>query len=140
VNLYLDTSSLLKLYLLESGTPEIQGLRDRATVVATSLVAYPETRAGLARALRSQRLTPETYGQIFAALEADWVSYLTREVTDDLVHVAGDLAAKHFLRGFDAIHLASAVTLQQGLGEPVAFSSADARLIEAATAEGLALP
>ncbi len=140
MNLYFDTSSLLKLYLLEDGTPQIQGLRNRATVVATSLVAYPEARAGLARALRSQRLTADTYRQVLDAFEADWPVYLTREVTDDLVHLAGKVAAKHYLRGFDAIHLTSAMTLQRELGEAVAFSASDDRLMSAAAAEGLALP
>jgi hypothetical protein len=109
-------------------------------VVATSLVAYPETRAGLARALRSGRLTPETYSQILTAFEADWGSYLTREVTDDLVRLAGDFAERHYLRGFDAIHLASAVTLQRELGEAVTFSASGDRLMSAAASEGLALP
>ncbi len=137
MNLYLDTSSLLKLYLLENGTPETQTLRDQAAVVATSLVAYPEARAGLARALRSSRLAPETYREVLASLDADWASYLTREVTDDLVHLAGDLAETHHLRAFDAVHLASALTLQRELTEPVTFSAWDDRLMSAAASEGL---
>ncbi len=138
VNLYLDTSSLLKLYLLEIGTPETQALRDRADSVATSLVAYPEARSGLARALRSGRITPEDYLTLVAAFEADWVMYLVQDVTDTLARLAGDLAEKHHLRGYDAVHLASAITLQRELGEPVTFSAWDERLVSAAASEGLA--
>ena len=138
MNLYLDTSSLLKLYLLETGTPETQALRDRADSVATSLVAYPEARSGLARALRSRRVTPEAYETVLGAFEADWPMYLVQDVSDTLVRLAGDLSEKYLLRGFDAVHLASAVTLQRELGEPVTFSAWDDRLMSAAGAEGLA--
>jgi predicted nucleic acid-binding protein len=137
VNLYLDTSSLLKLYLLEIGTPETQALRDRADSVATSLVAYPEARSGLARALRSGRITSADYQTVLLAFEADWPMYLVQDVTNSLVRLAGDLTEKHLLRGYDAVHLASAVTLQRELSEPVTFSAWDERLMAAAAAEGL---
>ena len=42
--LYLDTSSLVKLYLEEDGRQAVRSLVDLATVVATSVIAYPEAR------------------------------------------------------------------------------------------------
>ncbi len=45
---------------------------------------------------------------------------------------------RHVLRGFDAVHLAAAVTLRDAVGDDgVAFSSFDAELNRAAVAEGL---
>lgn len=43
--LYLGTSSLLKLYVEERGTEEVQSRVDSADVVATSVIAYPEAHA-----------------------------------------------------------------------------------------------
>jgi hypothetical protein len=40
--LYLDTSSLVKLYVEGSGSAEVRRLVEQAEIVATSVVAYPE--------------------------------------------------------------------------------------------------
>jgi hypothetical protein len=42
------------------------------------------------------------------------------------------------LRGFDAIHVASALELKKRLNEPMTFAAADRPLLRAAQAEGLA--
>ena len=53
---------------------------------------------------------------------------------------ARGLLLRHRLRAGDAIQLASALLLQTRLGEPLdAFVAFDDRLLEAATAEGLAV-
>ena len=39
--LYLDTSSLIKLYVEESGSSDIESLVGQASLVCTSVVAYP---------------------------------------------------------------------------------------------------
>ncbi len=137
MNLYLDTSSLFKLYVEELGSRAIEALASRAETVHTSRVAYAEFRGSIARARRDRRVLDIAYSEALADFENSWLTYSIKEVTEPLVHLAGDLAAKHFLRGFDAIHLASAVTLQQELGEPITFSASDDRLMEAARAEGL---
>lgn len=138
--LYLDTSSLIKIYLREPGWEAVNVLVLQARLVATSLVAYAEGRATLARSRRGGRLTGAQFRTAADAFDADWGGYSVTEVTAPLVRFAGDLAEKHVLRGFDAIHLASAVIMQRDLGEVVTFSAADNRLMSAATAEGLLQP
>jgi hypothetical protein len=51
--------------------------------------------------------------------------------------LSGDLAEKHALRGFDSIHLASALTLQRELSSPVMFSCFDDNLQKASEHEGM---
>ena len=51
--------------------------------------------------------------------------------------MARDLIQRHPLRGFAAVHLASALNLKRDLGEPITFAAADERLLQAAAAEGL---
>jgi predicted nucleic acid-binding protein len=54
-----------------------------------------------------------------------------------VVRAAGILAENHALRGADAIHLASAVTLSKQLGESTMFLCFDGRLATAAGKEDL---
>lgn len=54
--LYLDTSSLVKVYIAEAGSDEVQALVASAAVVTTSRIAYPEMRAALARRRRERTL------------------------------------------------------------------------------------
>jgi predicted nucleic acid-binding protein len=137
MNLYLDTSSLFKLYVEEPGSHAIEALASRAETVHTSRVAYAEFRGSIARARRDHRVPDVAYSEALGDFENSWLTYSVHEVTEALVRRAGELAAKHYLRGFDAIHLASAITLQEELGEPVTFSASDDRLMSAAAAEGL---
>jgi predicted nucleic acid-binding protein len=131
--LYLDTSSLVKLYVVEPGSPEIQRTVERAELVSTSVVAYAEACAALARRRREKSLTPAGHRRARAAFEADWPRLLTLEVAEPLARRAGDLAERHRLRGFDALHLASYLTVtEEFAGEEVLFSAADHALERAA--------
>ena len=56
---------------------------------------------------------------------------------DEILVAARDLIRRHPLRGFDAIHLASALSLRAALGEEITFAAADERLLRAARAEHL---
>ena len=55
------------------------------------------------------------------------------------VFVRGTLWIGHALRGFDAIHLASALGLQAAANASVTFVAADHRLLRAAAQERLAI-
>ena len=50
--------------------------------------------------------------------------------------LAGQLAMTHALRGFDAVHLAAALTVHS-VAPTLTFTSCDQRLNQAATQEGL---
>ena len=133
VILYLDTSSLVKLYVEEIGSADVRDLVAQATVVVTSVVAYPETRAALARLRRSGDLTPAQSSAAKRAFEAQWPAFLTVEVTAPVSREAGALAERYALRGFDALHLASFAEIARRAGPTEArFSSFDDRLNKAA--------
>ena len=69
--------------------------------------------------------------------EQDWRSYTIVAVTERVVHSAGDLVTRHFLRAYDALHLASALMLQRELRQPVTFLAFDTALVSAAKREKL---
>lgn len=138
--LYLDTSSLVKLYVPEAGSDSVERLVETTEVVATSRLAYVEARAAFARKRRERGMTPVDYRTVIQDFDRDWESYFTVDVSEALVRMAGQLAEKHALRGYDAIHLASAVTIRQHGDQRVTFSCFDTRLRHAARREGLSIP
>ena len=124
--LYLDTSSLVKLYVDEVGSGDVQRLVELAEIVTTSAVAYPEARAAFARRRRERSLTPAAFRRAKGAFEVDWPRVLSLDVSGPLARSAGDLAERHRLRGFDALHLASYLAIVREFPDAdVRFSSAD---------------
>jgi predicted nucleic acid-binding protein len=127
--LYVDTSSLVKLYVTEAGSETVRQLVGDANVVATSVVAYAEARAALARLRREGLLTASKLTSAKRQFEEQWPTYLTLEATDSLCRSAGELAEKYGLRGFDSIHLASFAEVSRRAGiDDTRFSSFDNRL------------
>lgn len=140
MTLYLDTSSLVKLYVQEEGSEAVQALASQTAVITTSWLAYTEARAAFASKYREGVLTDDEYQPVVAAFEQDWPKYLRLEVSYPILLEAGQLAERLGLRASDAIHLASAIYIA-GLPPSWAnltLSSADEQLLAAAQAEGLA--
>ena len=137
---YLDTSALVKLYVDEPSSAVVRAVVERASHVLTSRVAYPEARAAVARRRAEGAISRADLRRIVAALDADLSTLVVVELTADIAHLAGDIAERHGLRGFDAIHVASAQAGGRLLGTPPAFMTFDAHQAAAAMREGLADP
>jgi len=79
--------------------------------VASSILAYPEGRAALAAARRAGRLSVSAYGKVLEDFEATQAELVLIGIDEALARQAGDLAEEFKLRGYDAVHLASALAL-----------------------------
>lgn len=123
--LYLDTSALVKLYDLEEGRDLVEQAVDEAAVLTTSSVAYAEARAALARKWREEVFSDEELREVVAALDGDWQIFETFAVTENVARLAGDLAEGHSLRGFDAIHLATALLIRAATVEEAGEEAED---------------
>ena len=132
--LYLDTSALVK----EGGGLVRQAVAT-SDLTATSLMSYVETRSALARKGRSREISRATLTRCRGEFDRDWVRLHRLPVDEALVRKAGELAEKHALRALDALHLATADSLQAALGVAVTFACFDGALNGAAEARGLAL-
>ena len=99
-----------------SGPTKVGRLVDEATVVATSQIAYPETRAALARRRREGALTAGAFATAKRTFDADWAKYFVVGVTPSLCREAGELAERLRLRGDDSVHLASFAEVVRGAG------------------------
>lgn len=133
MTLYLDTSSLVRLYVAEAGSEDVQAHVGRATVVATSMIAYAETRTALARRRRERALRPAAFSAAKRKFEEDWSKYVAVQVTEAVCRDAGNLAERYALRGYDSVHLASFLEIAREAGATdTEFSSFDDRLNRAA--------
>lgn len=108
---YFDTSAIIPLIVDEPASPDCERVWNEATRVVGVRLLYAEARAALARAERMGRVDRRQLGRAIAELDAllDAVDFV--EVTDHLVRVAGRLAQDHALRGYDAVHLAAALSV-----------------------------
>jgi len=135
---YFDTSALIKRFVEEPGSKRVGAVLDGEPFLATSKVAYAEVHAGLARKLREKALsTAAAYRRTSRVFDTDWRAYVRVDLADPLLLIVRDLVQRHPLRGFDAIHLASAMHLQEQLGEEIQVVASDDRLLMAAGEEGL---
>ncbi len=132
MTIYLDSSSLVKVYVQEPGTEVVRGLLLEAAAAVTSVIAYAEVRAALARLRRERGLTPRAFAEAKRVFEQDWPMFVAIDVSPLVYRLAGLLAERHRLRGFDALHLASFQQVLERADDDVQFSSADDRLTRAA--------
>lgn len=132
---YFDASAFLKLIIDEPGRPEVLELWQRAHRRISSLLLYAEARAGLARAHRMQRIGDRRLIAAVDDVEAYCEEADLLEVTEELSRYAGELAERHGLRAYDAVHLASVDAVADG---ETLLVAADGALVRAAQAHGIA--
>lgn len=131
---YFDASALVKLVVEEPGSDVAGQLWDACDAAFSSRLAYAEVRAALSAARRSKSLSPRQAKQAEADWEEFWASTRPVELTRAVEREAGELASSHALRGADAVHLASALTLSP---EHVVVAVWDKRLHTGARSIGL---
>jgi len=139
VILYLDPSAWIKYWIEEEGSPEVRdALADPAfEAVACSRLGRVEMVATFARAWkRRKRMTrarAESCRKDFASV---WQRTVEVDFSPEVQANAEALASKHALRGYDAVHLASALRLNSG-SESVLVLTFDQEMRDACKAEGL---
>jgi len=134
---YLDTSALVKRFVLEAGSTEVQNLLTGGEPVACATIGYAELYSGLTRRQREGALSPLEYRRLCRRFEVDWMSVVKVELGAEILTAARGLIQRHGLRAFDGIHLASALGLKSATGEPVTFVASDRHLLRAAADERL---
>ena len=135
--LYLDTSALLKKYFQEIGSDEIISLWKEATAIVTPSVAYAEALASIHRKKREVEFNNDRFETILHLFRRDWNSLIRVEVTDELKGWIDKVVSRYPLRGFDVIHLASALIVHDRLPEKFLFACYDNKLLQAAQSAGL---
>lgn len=106
---YFDTSALIKTLLEEDGSQLADELWSRSSARIASRLVYPEARAALAAAQRGGRIDERTQRSTVSDLRSACEAMLLIGVDWSLARQAGQLAEQHELRGYDAVHLATAL-------------------------------
>jgi predicted nucleic acid-binding protein len=132
---YLDTSALVKRYVAEPGSRSVREVVRKRTV-AVSRIAYAELAAAVARAQREGVIDVAARDRIFVRLDTDFASFTVVEVRPAVVRRVPELVMETQLRGYDAVHLASALAIRER-GSSVDFWSADRDLVAASITQGL---
>jgi uncharacterized protein len=125
----------VKRYFLEQQSNELLSRWVQAGLIVTSSVAYAETVASFFRKKRESALEEEVIQQVVDAFNLDWTSFFRVEVSDELSEIVLRVVESYPLRGFDALHLASAVLTRRSLTEDFVFACFDQRLAQAAREE-----
>ena len=100
--------------IVEAGSELVSELWDAPLEAASSILCYPEGRAALAAAGRGGCLSNGDYVRACEEFESLQGELLLVGIDRPLAREAGELAERHGLRGYDAVHLASALALGAG--------------------------
>ncbi len=125
----------MKLVVLEQGSDLAAELWATGPRAVSSLLSYPEGRAALALARRSERLTADAHARALKDFEDVQRELVIVGVDQALAHHAGELAEELGLRGYDAVHLASALALDT---DAITLVTWDRDLSRAAALQGCA--
>ena len=135
--LFCDTSALIKLYIVESGSAELKARVLESDAVAVCRIAWAEAHAALSRRAREVPEDTLLIEQAKAALAADWPHFVVLEIDQRLVELAGEYADTFALRGYDSIQLAAAFEAGRISQTPMFFACYDTRLNKAAKLLGM---
>jgi predicted nucleic acid-binding protein len=144
---YLEPSALVKYYVTEPGSTWVRQVVDEeANVLVSAEITIAEVAAALGVIARMGRISRRQRDAFWGRFTRDLLRrYEFLPTRRTIITRAAALCLKHPLRGFDAIHLASGLQLQDTLAQQEAgdnvlsstYVTSDDRLLTAAQAEGL---
>jgi predicted nucleic acid-binding protein len=134
---YLDASALVKRYVAETGSAAVGKLIDQAEALGTSVISRAEVSAAFAKAVRLKFVTRDAAASAMKQFAADWPHFIRLQLTENLVARAASLAWEQGLRGYDAVHLATALVWHETVGQAVYVATFDRQLWQGAQATGL---
>jgi predicted nucleic acid-binding protein len=126
--LYLDTSALVKRYVMEPGSKEVIDLIEQADTVGSILLTRVEMASALTKAMRLNWVEPKDVDNAWQDFLSHWQSFTRLSVTPALIERASRLAWDNGLRGYDATHFAAALIWQETLETPVMLVTYDREL------------
>lgn len=131
-----DTSILLKRYVDDQDSAAAIALTQGYELV-TSAFTEVELRSALHAARRRRVLTTRQVHAVLQRIaeERDW--WLLVTVSANVLRRAEEIVEAQPLRAADAVHCASALVLQEALGNPLYFATADREQGRCALALGL---
>ncbi|MGH9788924.1 MAG: type II toxin-antitoxin system VapC family toxin [Candidatus Acidiferrales bacterium] len=147
--LYFDASALVKRYLRESGSDEVDNLFKRDEQLFTSVLSFAEVHAAFGRKLHNREINRAVFERARSGFLDDYMFALYSLNLDvGTMAAVPSLTERHPIRGADAVQLSSALWLRDmtwlspefAAGDrTVKFVTADERLAEFAVQSELSV-
>ncbi len=128
---YIDSSALVKRYVMEDRSVEVQKIIVEAEALGTCVISRTEVTAALSKAVRTKVITRPAAAEALSSFVADWDSMIRIQLSESLCSRAARIAWDLSLRGYDAVHLATALFWSEELDEDVTVATFDRELWKA---------
>jgi predicted nucleic acid-binding protein len=120
MKVFLDTSSLFKLYHYESGTDELDSFFESTKIdqIYLSEIAKIEFNSAIWKKVRQKLLSSENAEILISCFTDDYSKFVFIDLSNELANVAKDLVVKYGnkgLRTLDSIQLASAISVKSDI-------------------------
>lgn len=141
MKIFLDTSSLFKLYHVEIGSEDIVEIVKNNSIqeIYLSEITKIEFNSTVCRKVRNKEIDDDKAKVLISTFSEDYGKYIFIETNTEIINMARDLVEKYLkegLRTLDSIHLASGVKLKDEID---VFKSSDILLNKTFELEGLAI-
>jgi predicted nucleic acid-binding protein len=137
MNLFADTSALIKKYIKEAGSEKVVDYFDSFLYVGTAALTQAEMASAMAKAARLGWVDEAEISLAWQVFQTHWPGYIRLPVTSAVIAQATALSWRRGLRASDAVHLACALNWKGITGDEVVFACFDKALLRAARQEGL---
>lgn len=134
MNLFFDTSALIKKYIEETGSDIVDDLLDKAESVYVSSITEIEVFSTFKRLLVEKAITENDYKILKADFKFDFQFFTAVRFDDFITEKAKAVIEKYQLKSLDSIQLSSALFLKDEIDY---FIGCDEKLIKAGRREGL---
>ena len=128
---YFDTSVLVKNYIQETGSARVRELLETYEFVSSAMAPI-ELHSAVRRRHRQGELSRQNYASILSRVKQDRSFWQLVEPVPPVLTKAEELVVAYNVRTLDAVHLASAIVIQDSIGAQFPFITADERQLTAA--------
>ena len=132
MKIFMDTSVLIKRYLVETGSDKVDKLFESASQIIVSPVTSIEARSILRRLLAEKKIARSDYKKLNEELSFDFDYFTVVNFDSGLEVSAKTLIDRYQLKTLDAIQLASAISKKSAIS---LFAASDKKLLAAAREE-----
>jgi len=128
---YFDTGALVKNYVQEAGSIRVRELLGHYEFVSAA-IAPIELYSAVRRRYRLGEITKPNYNSVLSRVKQDRLFWQLVEPVPQVLAKAEEIVVGYNVRTLDAIHLASAIIIQESIGAQLPFITADDRQLAAA--------
>ena len=135
MKIFLDTSSLIKLYHSEIGTDLLDKISEDFVIneIFLSDIAKVEFSSAIWKKVRTKDLTPNEASDIIISFNEDFSNYTFIELDEELISTAINLVNKYGIKGLrtlDSFQLASIIRVKSELSYAITADDLLKSLIE----------